>query len=68
MRDDKPHGSTRKAKYPRLDYTARAFPGARSPDGPAPDLEEKLRKLGLIRSDAGQDPEVIMVASKGGSR
>lgn len=68
MRDDKPHGSTRKAKYPRLDYTARAFPGARAPDGPAPDLEEKLRKLGLIQSDAGEDAEAIMDASKGGSR
>lgn len=68
MRDDKPHGSRRKAQYPRLDYTAQAFPGARAPDGPAPDLEEKLRKLGLIRSEAGQDAEATTDASKGGSR
>ena len=68
MRDYKPHGSTQKAKYPRLDYTAQAFPGARAPDGPAPDLEEKLRKLGLIRSEAGQDLDAITDASKGGSR
>lgn len=31
-----------------LDYTARAFPGARDPDGPAPDLAERLAKLGLL--------------------
>ena len=31
-----------------LNYTARAFPGARNPDGPAPDLSEKLAKLGLL--------------------
>lgn len=31
-----------------LDYTPRAFPGARAPDGPAPDLEDKLAELGLV--------------------
>jgi hypothetical protein len=31
-----------------LDYTPRAFPGARDPDGPAPDLEDQLAKLGLV--------------------
>lgn len=31
-----------------LDYTPRAFPGARAPDGPAADLEEKLANLGLV--------------------
>lgn len=31
-----------------LDYTPRAFPGARAPDGPAPDLGDKLAKLGLL--------------------
>lgn len=36
-----------------LDYTPRAFSGARAPDGPAPDLEDKLAKLGLVdRADA----------------
>lgn len=36
-----------------LDYTPRAFPGARAPDGPAPDLEDKLAELGLVdRADA----------------
>lgn len=30
-----------------LDYTPRAFPGARNPDGPAPGLEDELVKLGL---------------------
>lgn len=41
-----------------LDYTPRAFPGARDPDGPAPDLASKLAKLGLIEgseaSEAGK--------------
>lgn len=31
-----------------LDYTPRAFPGARAPDGPAPNLEDKLAQLGLL--------------------
>lgn len=31
-----------------LDYTAQAFPGARDPDGPAPELEGKLAQLGLV--------------------
>ena len=31
-----------------LDYTPRAFPGARDPDGPAPGMEDKLAKLGLL--------------------
>ncbi len=31
-----------------LDYTPQAFPGARAPDGPAPDLADKLAKLGLV--------------------
>lgn len=36
-----------------LDYTPRAFPAARAPDGPAPDLEDKLAELGLVdRADA----------------
>ncbi len=30
-----------------LDYTPRAFPGARKPDGPAPGLEDELVKMGL---------------------
>ncbi len=30
-----------------LDYTPRAFPGARAPDGPAPELEDRLVKMGL---------------------
>jgi len=34
-----------------LDYTPRAFPGARAPDGPAPDLEAKLANLGLADDD-----------------
>ena len=34
-----------------LDYTARAFPGARDPDGPAPDLEDQLAKLGLVERE-----------------
>lgn len=34
-----------------LDYTPRAFHGARAPDGPAADLEEKLAKLGLLEPD-----------------
>lgn len=45
-----------------LDYTPRAFPGARDPDGPAPDLADKLAKLGLLEgAEAGE-------ASKGGAR
>ena len=31
-----------------LDYTPRAFPGARAPDGPASDLEAKLAQIGLL--------------------
>ena len=46
-----------------LDYTPQAFPGARAPDGPAPDLQARLAQLGLAeqtatpaaRSDARQD-------------
>lgn len=30
-----------------LDYTPQAFPGARAPDGPAPDLEQRLAQLGV---------------------
>jgi hypothetical protein len=33
-----------------LDYTPKAFPGARAPDGPASDLEEKLAHIGLLES------------------
>ena len=36
-----------------LDYTPQAFPGARAPDGPAPDLGDKLAKMGLLE---GQEP------------
>lgn len=59
-----------------LDYTPRAFPGARAPDGPAPDLEDKLAQLGLVdradahepRSDArsGVNPGVNPGAKKRG--
>lgn len=38
-------------KHGGLDYTPQAFPGARAPDGPAPDLADRLARLGLIRSD-----------------
>lgn len=40
-----------------LDYTPRAFPGARElPDGPPPDVEQKLAKLGLLAdSDDSED-------------
>lgn len=41
-----------------LDYTPRAFPGARAPDGPAPDLEDKLAKLGLVDREDAQEPRV----------
>ncbi|HMU41619.1 MAG TPA: hypothetical protein PKE31_21605 [Pseudomonadota bacterium] len=46
-----------------LDYIPQAFPGARAPDGPAPDLQARLAQMGLaeqtatptVRSDARQD-------------
>ena len=38
-----------------LDYTPRAFPGARDPDGPAPDLEDRLAKLGLVEREGAKD-------------
>lgn len=38
-----------------LDYTPRAFPGARDPDGPAPGLEDQLIKLGLAESRETKD-------------
>lgn len=46
-----------------LDYTPRAFPGARDPDGPAPDLESQLAKLGLV--DRAETKESIHDASAG---
>lgn len=39
-----------------LDYTARAFPGARAPDGPASDMEDQLAKLGLVDRADAQEP------------
>lgn len=41
-----------------LDYTPRAFPGARAPDGPAPGLEDKLATLGLVDRADAQEPRV----------
>lgn len=38
-----------------LDYTPRAFPGARDPDGPAPDLEDRLAQLGLVEREGAKD-------------
>ncbi len=35
-----------------LDYTPQAFPGARAPDGPAPDLEQRLAELGVTEHPA----------------
>ena len=55
-----------------LDYTPRAFPGSRDPDGPAPDMEAKLAELGLlegaepvevrprnVRADAGAERKPV---------
>lgn len=39
-------------KRGELDYTPRAFPGARNPDGPAPGLEDELIKMGLAEPKA----------------
>lgn len=33
-----------------LDYSPRAFPGARAPDGPAPEMEDRLVGMGLAES------------------
>lgn len=41
-----------------LDYTPRAFPGARAPDGPTPDLEDQLAKLGLVDRPEAQEPRL----------
>ncbi len=57
-------GTSRGAKRRgALDYTPQAFPGARAPDGPAPDLQDRLAQMGLaeqtetpaVRADARQD-------------
>ena len=40
-----------------LDYTPRAFPGARAPDGPAPDLEARLAELGLVDRSEGNESQ-----------
>lgn len=63
-RVDSSAGTSRGAKRRgALDYTPQAFPGARAPDGPAPDLQARLAQMGLaeqtatpaVRSDARQD-------------
>ena len=63
-RVDSSAGTSRGAKRRgALDYTPQAFPGARAPDGPAPDLQDRLAQMGLaeqtgtpaVRSDARQD-------------
>lgn len=63
-RVDSSAGASRGAKRRgALDYTPQAFPGARAPDGPAPDLQARLAQMGLaeqtgtpaVRSDARQD-------------
>lgn len=41
-----------------LDYTPRAFPGARNPDGPAPGLEDELIKMGLAEPQAPKNVRV----------
>lgn len=53
-----------------LDYTPQAFPGARDPDGPAPDLEEKLAKLGLVQREAPKDvrPDASAGANPGAKK
>lgn len=41
-----------------LEYTPRAFPGARElPDGPPPDLEQRLAKLGLLADGPEGTPD-----------
>jgi hypothetical protein len=42
---------TPKAKT-ALDYTPQAFPGARAPDGPAPDLQARLAALSVLDAHA----------------
>ena len=49
-------GTSRGAKKRAgLDYTPQAFPGARAPDGPAPDLHERLAQMGLVEQTAPAD-------------
>ena len=49
-------GTSRGAKKRAgLDYTPQAFPGARAPDGPAPDLHERLAQMGLVEQTAQAD-------------
>lgn len=43
-----------------LDYTPRAFPACRAPDGPAPTLEARLARLNLIQK---QEPEADTLSS-----
>lgn len=41
----------------RLDYTPPRVPGARAPNGPAPDLEHKLAQFGLVDRADEQEPQ-----------
>ena len=43
-----------------LDYTPKAFPACRAPDGPAPTLEVRLGRLNLIQK---QEPEAAATSS-----
>lgn len=45
-----------------LDYTPQAFPGARAPDGPAPDLEQRLAQLGVTEHTASPTQSSIRSA------
>lgn len=44
----------------KLDYTPRAFPGAReAPDGPAPDVEDRLVAIGIAERSDGSSVEEL---------
>ena len=43
-----------------LDYTPQAFPGAKAPDGPAPDLQARLEALGAVKEQAAGAEERVL--------
>jgi len=54
--DDARTDTARTRKRSSLDYTPRAFHGARAPDGPAPDVESRLVAMGLAEPSAPEQP------------
>ena len=50
---------TPKAKT-ALDYTPQAFPGAKAPDGPAPDLQARLEAMSVVQPQAAVTEQRVL--------